>query len=605
MIAANLSARMASLRLARLGLASFGLATLATIALVTPSNAQTIYPIDRAEILAGSRFDLKVEFPGELERGDIKVFINGEDAATVLGTTAQVIDKEDGGPLTAYWLRGVAIEKPGAYMVEARTANGAVSSKVTWEVFDTPKGRIARNVILFIGDGMSMAHRNAARMLSKGIAGGRYGGELAIDDMPNMALVSTAGSDSIITDSANSMSAYTTGHKTCVNAMGVYCSTLRTSKSHPMVENLTELAKRRHGLAVGIVTNTEIQDATPAAMVAHLRERRNYEDVVVAYHKAQPEVMLGGGWPTFLPATHPEGKRSDNEDYITKFISAGYTYVRTASILGIEAERADTRKLLGLFNPRDIDGALDRKFLKKGTVGRYPDQPDLTEQVSAALKVLSRNDNGFVLMVESGRIDKYSHSLDWERAVYDTIMLDNAVKLAKDWAAAKNDTLIVVVGDHTHPVAIIGTYEDAPDGSTAAINPRDRLKLYEAAKFPNYPAPDAEGYPSTVDVTRRLAFVFAAYPDHCDAGRPYLGGENKPATVDPEKRAVANEDNCQAPGVARRLGNLPLLADRGIHSGDDVVLTAMGPGAEQFRGRIDNTRVFRAIATALGLAGAK
>ena len=82
-----------------------------------------------------------------------------------------------------------------------------------------------------------------------------------------------------------------------------------------------------------------------------------------------------------------------------------------------------------------MDGALDRKFLKGGTVKKFPDQPDLTEQVSAALDVLSRNPQGFFLMVESGLIDKYTHVLDMERAVYDTIMLDNAVKLARDWAA--------------------------------------------------------------------------------------------------------------------------------------------------------------------------
>ena len=103
-----------------------------------------------------------------------------------------------------------------------------------------------------------------------------------------------------------------------------------------------------------------------------------------------------------------------------------------------KAELAAARsagKLLGLFNTGNIDGALDRFFLKKGTVAKFPDQPDLTDQVRAALDIVSRNDKGFVLMVESGRIDKYSHSLDWERSVYDTIMLDNAVKIAKDFAA--------------------------------------------------------------------------------------------------------------------------------------------------------------------------
>src|SRR5205807_9222146 len=110
----------------------------------------------------------------------------------------------------------------------------------------------------------------------------------------------------------------------------------------------------------------------------------------------------------------------------------------------LDAPRGNKTRLLVLFNPVNIDGALDRFFLKKGSVARYPDQPDLTDQVRASLDVLSKNDKGFVLMVESGRIDKYSHSLDWERAVYDTIMLDNAAKVAKDFAGHRDDTLIIV-----------------------------------------------------------------------------------------------------------------------------------------------------------------
>ena len=202
-------------------------------------------------------------------------------------------------------------------------------------------------------------------------------------------------------------------------------------------------------------------------------------------------------------------------------------------------------------------------------------------------------------MVESGRIDKYSHSLDWERAVYDTIMLDHAVRLAKDFASARNDTLVIVVPDHAHPVSIVGAYNDDRPGQQL----RDKLGVYAEAGFPNYPAPNAEGYPDKVDVSHRLAFVFGATPDYCDTGHPYLDGENVPAVAGATKETyVANEKYCTAPGVARRTGNLPPDASQGVHSGDDVILTAMGPGAEQFRGRIDNTRVFRAMTTALGLA---
>jgi alkaline phosphatase len=569
----------------------FALAVVAATA--TPAAAQTIYPITRAEILAGAKFDFKVEFPGSVPTADIKITINGRDPTDVFGKAATVDGNEEGQGHTAYWIRDVSIEQPGAYEVSA-TAGGK-SQAVRWDVFGTPPRR-ARNVILFVGDGLSVAHRTAARILSKGIAEGRYGGELAIDDMPFMALVSTSGMDSLVTDSANSMSAYTTGHKSCVNAMGVYCARNKNGLAHPKVETITELVKRRNpGMGIGVVTNTEIEDATPAGMVAHVRRRSDYDEIVRMFFEAKPDVMMGGGTGFFLPKADKAGKRKDEENYLEKFKAAGYKFVANATEMKAAGSDKATAQLLGLFHPGNLDGALDRLVLKKGSVAAFPDQPDLADQTRAAIDILSRKPDGFVLMVESGLIDKYSHVLDWERAVYDTIMLDNAVAAAKAFAAGRDDTLIVVVADHTHPVSIIGTYDDERPGERL----RDKLGIYDQAKFPNYPKADAAGYPGSVDVSRRLAFVFAGFPDHCASGKPYLGGPFKPAE-EKDKQAVANEVYC-TPQAMRMQGNLPFTQPQGVHSADDVVLTAMGPGAEQFRGRIDNTRVFRVMATALGL----
>jgi alkaline phosphatase len=500
----------------------------------------------------------------------------------VLKAAPTFVVNEDGAGHSAFWMRDVTLPVPGQYKVEAR--HGDAKAEVRWEVYNTPAAK-AKNVILFVGDGLSNAHRVAARMLAKGIAQGRYGGELAMDDMPHMALVSTAGTDSIITDSANSASAYTTGHKSCNNALGVYCARNKDNGAHPKVETISSLARRLKAMSIGIVTNTEVQDATPAAMVAHTRRRADYDRITEMLLEAQPEVILGGGSASFLPA--PRGRRQDNMDVLVKFETAGYKLVANRTDMTAAAKDAGTTRLLGLFNTGNMDGVLDRRFLKKGTTERFPDQPDLVEEVEAALAVLSRGDKGFVLMVESGLIDKYAHALDWERSVYDTIMLDNAVKVAKAWAEPRNDTLILVVADHTHPVSIIGTYDDARQGATL----RDKLGTYAAAGFPNYPTAGEGGYPSNVDVSRRLAFVFSAYPDHCDAGRPSLANPNKPG----------DEAVCGLAGAARRVGNLPLNATAGVHSGDDVLLTAMGPGAELVRGRLDNTAVFRVMATALGL----
>jgi alkaline phosphatase len=162
------------------------------------AQAQTIYPLNRAEILSGSKFDFKVEFPGAPAEADIKVTVNGKSPAQVLGAAAKFMRNEDGLNQSAFWIRDASIAAPGHYTIKA--TSGGKSAQVRWEVFGTPKGRVARNVILFVGDGMSVAHRTAARIMSKGLVEGRYGGELAIDDMPHMALVSTSGTDSVVTD---------------------------------------------------------------------------------------------------------------------------------------------------------------------------------------------------------------------------------------------------------------------------------------------------------------------------------------------------------------------------------------------------------------------
>lgn len=576
----------------------------AAIAVASNSSAiaQTIYPIDRADILSGARFDLKVEFATKVDQDKVRVTINGQDVAAALKAAPIFVDREDNKDQSALVLRGATLDAPGAYTVVA--SDGTNSRTVTWNVFGTG-ARKAKNVILFIGDGLSPAHRAGARLLSKGIAQGKSLGKLAIDDMPQMALVATAGSDSIITDSANAASAYSTGHKTAVNAMGVYADRTMNPFDDPRVETITSLARRKLDLAIGIVTNTEVEDATPAAMATHTRRRATYDQIVTQLFEAKPDVLMGGGLANFLPKGTPGAKRADETDYVAKFKDAGYTYAANATELSAAA-KADTRKLLGLFALGNMDGVLDRKFLKGGGVAKFPDQPDLTQQVQVALDVLSKNDNGFFLMVESGMIDKYAHVLDFDRAVFDTIMLDNAVRLAREWSAKRGeDTLILVVADHNHPNALVGTIND--DMSTVPNTPlRERVGVYEKAGFPNYPAPDAEGYPSRIDVSRRLAIFSASLPDHYETLRPKLDHPNDPTVKGDEANTFkANDKYKELPGAMLRLGNLPAMMNASVHSGEDVILTATGPGSERVRGSMDNTEVFRVIADALGLASPK
>jgi alkaline phosphatase len=567
----------------------------------TAAQAQTIYPLDRADILVGARFDFKIEFNEIVKPGDLSVTINGRDYAKLFGASATYIEREDGKDQSALVLRDVSLSSPGTYKV--KVAAGKQSREIVWTVFSTGP-RVAKNVILFIGDGMPPAMRTAARILSKGISEGKARGKLAIDDMPHTALVSTAGSDSIITDSANSASAYATGHKSAVNALGVYADRTKDPFDDPKVETITSLVKRKLGMAVGVVTNTEIEDATPASMVAHTRRRSEYNRIVEQMFDAQPDVIMGGGSVNFIPKSTEGSKRTDDQDFLAKFKGAGYAFAANATDLTkVSGDRA-TRKLLGLFNTGNMDGALDRKFLKGGSVKKFPDQPDLTQQVSAALNVLSKNPKGFVLLVESGLIDKYIHVLDMERAVYDTILLDNAVAVARDWAKAHgNDTLILVVPDHNHPVGLIGTIND--DMSTTPKGElRQSVDTYAEAGVQNYPPPNAEGYPPRVDVSRRLALFSASLPDHYETFRPKMEGPNSP-TVSDNGVVKANEKYKSSPGAMLRVGNLPTNQSNDVHSGEDVILTGMGPGSESVRGQMENTEVFKIMVNALGLGRAK
>ncbi|QDF41203.1 alkaline phosphatase [Bradyrhizobium symbiodeficiens] len=575
-------------------------ASLIVLLWTTSLPAQTIYPIDRAEILAGAQFDFKVEFPGLIDPAKLKVTVNGADHATAFGRSAAFIEREDGKEQSALILRDVTLTTPGSIVVDV--SDGTRQRSVTWTIYDTGP-RKAKNVILFIGDGMSPAHRVAARILSKGIAEGKSPGKLAIDDMPHMALVATAGSDSIITDSANSASAYATGHKSAVNALGVYADRTLSPFDDPRVETITSLARRRLGVAIGIVTNTEVEDATPAAMVAHTRRRAAYDEIVEQFFAAKPDVLMGGGSANFMPKSAAGSKRKDETDYIAKFRDAGYQVATTASELSAAAAKPETGKLLGLFAAGNMDGALDRKFLKGGGVKKFPEQPDLTEQVQAALSILSKSETGFFLMVESGMIDKYAHLLDMERAVFDTIMLDNAVRQTREWARARGeDTLILVLADHNHPNSLVGTVNDDM-GTTPNVPLRERVGVYDQAGFPNYPPPDADGYPSRVDVSRRLAIFSASLPDHYETFRPKIDNPNEPTVkAGDDGTFKANDKYKDVPGAVLRPGNLSAMIGASVHSGEDVILTATGPGSDGVRGSMDNTEVFRVMADALGLA---
>ncbi|MDO9415598.1 alkaline phosphatase [Pararhizobium sp.] len=570
----------------------------ATTILTGTAQATTVYPLDRATILAGSPFDFKVELATVVKPEDVKVTVNGEDYKVLFGSQAEFVadekGKDDKSLGSALILRGLALATPGAYKIEV-TAGGETKS-VTWDVYGTPDTAKAKNIIFLLGDGLSVAHRTAARIMSKGMTEGKANGRLNMDDLDHMAFIGTSSTEAVATDSANTMSAYMTGHKTAVNALGVYGDRTPASLDDPRVETFAEAIRRQTTKSIGIVTTSELQDATPGAVVSHTRKRADKAEITGMMLDVKPDVVLGGGSAYFLPQATNGSKRKDDMDYIKLYQDAGYTLATDKA--GLEtASGTNTGKILGLFHTSNMDSMLDRGFLKKGTVDKFPDQPGLVDMTNAALGELSKNPEGFFLMIEAANIDKMSHPLDWDRAVVETIEFDKAIGAAREFAAKNPDTLIVVTGDHTHGVSIIGTVDDEKEGTEM----REKVGTYAAAGFPNYTDENGDGYPDKIDVTRRLFLSANNGPDHYETFRPKMDGPFVPAIQNENKEYVANEEYKNVPGAVFVQGNIPKEGDSGVHAVDDVVLQSTGPGSEEFKGYMEQSDVYRVLADTFAL----
>ncbi|GAX88889.1 alkaline phosphatase [Effusibacillus lacus] len=567
------------------------------------SPAITILPIDRATILAGQKFDFRVELNnGIAKKENIKVTINGIDAEKFFGKTADRTNSNENS--AEFTIRSVSFDKAGAVEVKAEVKIGdkTLTKTVKYEVYQAfGNGKKAKNVILMIGDGMSANIRTAARVVAKGIEEGKFKGWLEMEKMDHMGMVTTSGMDSIVTDSANSASAYATGHKTAVSAEGVYPDNTSDPLDDPRVENIVEMVKRTKGMATGIVTTSDVTDATPAAMATHTRKRSTSEAIVNMFfeHGSRPDVLMGGGSAWFLPADKG-GKRKDGKNMIEAFKAEGYSYAANAAELN---KLGDTDKILGLFKSGNMDVYFDREYRpNNGVLGKDTDQPNLMEMTAKAIDALDNNKNGFFLMVEAASIDKQAHPMDMERLIWDTIEFDKTVGLAKKYAEEHKDTLVIVTSDHGHSMTLNGTYNTkAAEGKTGE-ELREFVGTYENSKFPTYEDKDGDGFPDNPDSEWKLAVGWGNHPDYND---DFLTNQKpmSPTIQDPNVKDkpwyIANPD--RDPNGVHFTGNLPHDEAVEVHTFDDVPINAMGPGSELFTGYMDNTEVFRKMVTALGI----
>ena len=465
----------------------------------------------------------------------------------------------------------------------------------------------AKNIILFVGDGMSLPTVAASRIY-EGQSRGQSGEEnqLSFETMPYSGLSKTYNTDSQTPDSAGTMSAMMTGIKTRKGMLSINQTSNRSNCEQSRKAGLItgfELAEMA-GMSTGIVTNTSITHATPAATYAHTPERtwENDSDLPKAAVSAGCrdiarqfvdfnvgdgiEVALGGGRLHFMPAdtSDPEyleslGARQDKQDLIGEWKNKypGGKYVWNKNQLdAIDLKK--TRHLLGLFEPEHMNYATDRKNDGAG-------EPSLSEMTAKAITVLQNNKNGFFLVVEGGRIDQAHHAGNAFRALTETVEFSDAVRTAMQMTSER-DTLIIITADHSHTMTFAGypTRGNPILGKVIGASGEGPSTGY---------ALDATGLPYTT-------LSYANGPGYVGASNVQAEGIKKfphyvagiqPAKGRPDLRNVDTEDR----DFMQEAG-LPLRSES--HGGDDVGIWARGPGASAIRGTVEQNVIFHYLTQA-------
>ncbi len=579
-----------------------------------------ILPVDTAKFWSGARFDFDVEVSNAKNLENVDVKINGVEAEKFFGKKA--VTKDLGNGITSFRIDQVSFPKTGPVevTVSAKDSLGTSAAKANYQVVREAANKKAKNVILFVGDGMSLQAREVARIISKGMTNGKYNDLLAMEKLEHNAVITTSGYDSLVTDSANSASAYATGHKSVVNAMGVYEDSTKDPLDDPKVENVSEILKRTKGMSIGIITQAESTDATPAAMVGHTRRRAAQDflakDYLEDYHR--PDVIMGGGSARYIPKDVPGSKRKDSVNVIEEFKNKGYTFVSNST----EMMNAPSDKpLLGLFHTGTMNVYIDREMQKDPKVLKgFTDQPNLMNMTKKSLDILSKNPNGFFAMIEGASIDKQLHVMDWQRAAYDTIEFDKSIEYAEKWAKEHgDDTLIIVLADHAHGISISGTYHEK-DGKKGT----EAVRVYANSVFPTFKDTNGDGFPDNPDPDVTLAIQYANHPEYYE-NYHFMKTPTPPALAitETKEEAVQNGDKVEYHQVSKSSSkanptrihpgdpvelvpaNTPKSDPQECHSADDILLNAGGPGSDYFHGTMDNTEVFFGILRALGVDGNK
>jgi len=316
----------------------------------------------------------------------------------------------------------------------------------TREVACASEKERARNIILMIADGMGPGEFALALDYSLLIKGRELNMERVIK-VGHLGLILTRPLLNLVTDSAASATAMSTGKRTVINRIA-------KSKQGKDQETILEIAKGM-GKSTGLVTTTRISDATPAAFGSHSLSRENRFEILDQFLEKGIDVLMGGGIQDWMPKKTRVGdfskislkagaekfsKRKDKKNLIKEAEKRGYQFISQEDEL---IKAPDDIKLLGLFSSSHFLMALDRK--KSDHTGI----PNLALMTEKALKVLDRNEGGFFLMIEGGRIDHAGHNNDAASVVAEILDFDEAVGAAFQFCKEKKDTLLLITSDHT------------------------------------------------------------------------------------------------------------------------------------------------------------
>ena len=424
---------------------------------------------------------------------------------------------------------------------------------------------IPKYVFLFLSDGGGMAHLEIARQYSRQV---RNEGFVIVDKIMkegSVGVMTTHAADFLSTDSAAAATALALGCKANTGSLGICADgTLPVSAM--------EIARRR-GMRIGLVTNAAVYDASPAAFVCHVPNRRDFTAIINRYLELMPDVLFGGGKEQFLPKSRAGSRRDDEIDMVAAFEKVGYRFVANKQDL----ERTKDGKALGLFSARDMSFELDRD---------KHSEPSVYDMTQAAIKILhERNPNGFFAFIESENIDTAAHLSDVASVIADYREFDRAVGLAYDfYRKYPRDTLIIVTSDHEtgglgFTLALKDLSSTKEDNQVAGTGAD--LKKIESIGISLRKASQMLGRnPTAEGIDKLMQEQFRGF---------VLAPEYKEAIVKrrPISRTVFSDTTTQALGMMVA-NNTQAYWQTSAHTNSPVLVGALGVGAERFKGYYDN-----------------